>query len=152
MSRYLSEDSLLSARFLTLRCDRCQQFKQFTPNELANGSICKACMPSGICREKRCVMAKSKLRSHNEWFQAIAKKTCPCGQKHTQVYSWGEYSRARWFTVDHFCEHCFQSRVIPRLVGHAGTCGCTFNLVARSGHGPLPVWLTMPTQECKVAS
>lgn len=91
-------------------------------------------------------MAK-KLRVHNEYFQPIVKTTCPCGEKKTQVYAWGEYIRARWCTVDHFCQACFSTRVIPRLVSHAGDCGCTFKLSARSGYS-LPDWLKMPEQSC----
>lgn len=88
-------------------------------------------------------MSKSKIRVHNEWFQPIVKTTCPCGVKKTSVFAWGEYIAAKWRTVDYFCEACFETRVIPRLVSHAGDCGCQFNLTARSGHR-IPEWIKMP--------
>ena len=98
---------------------------------------------------------KQAQRVHGEYFQAITRKSCPCGSnsvrggvKH-QVYAWGEYVRAKWRTVDYFCEKCFQTRVIPQLIAHAGGCGCTFELRARSGHS-IPSWIRMPQQGSKV--
>lgn len=82
----------------------------------------------------------NKIRIHNEYFQPLVKATCPCGQKKTQVFAWGEYSRGRWFTVDHFCQQCFSRRVIPRLLNHAGDCGCKFHLQARTGYS-IPSWI-----------
>ena len=91
-----------------------------------------------------------KLRVHNEWFQPISKKTCPCGERKTEVFSWGEYVNGKWRTVDHFCQECFSERVIPRLVSHAGDCGCTFALNPRSGC-TIPSWIKMPDQACSKA-
>lgn len=85
----------------------------------------------------------AKQRIHNEWFQKIVKRTCPCGQKKTDVFAWGEYHRARWNTIKHFCQACFPE-IQNQLIAHAGSCGCEFNLTARSGHGPLPEWIKMP--------
>jgi hypothetical protein len=92
-----------------------------------------------------------KQRTHNEWFQSmVSPAICPCGSKRkdriragkdASVYAWGEYVVGRWRTVDYFCECCFQTRVIPRLVKHAGNCGCTFQMCARNGH-ILPHWIT----------
>lgn len=88
-------------------------------------------------------------RIHNEWFQGISKTSCPCGQKHVQVYSWGEYHNAKWRTVDHFCQDCFKERVLSRLVSHVSDCGCSFAFKARSGHS-LPDWLKAAEQRCNV--
>jgi hypothetical protein len=86
-------------------------------------------------------MAKDKKPGvHNEWFQQISKRSCPCGQKKTDVFAWGEYLRGNWRTVEHFCEACYSSRVEPRLRNHASECGCTFAFQARSGYS-LPAWL-----------
>ena len=88
-------------------------------------------------------------RIHNEWFQPIKKTTCQCGCKKTQVFAWGEYSYAKWRTILHFCQECFVSRVQVALVQHAGGCGCSFQLNARSGHS-IPEWIKMP-EVCKSA-
>lgn len=85
----------------------------------------------------------SKIRIHNEWFMPIAKRTCLCGQKKTEVFSWGEYVIGKWRTVDHFCQSCFVERVAVRLSEHAGPCGCVFALKARSGYS-IPAWIKMP--------
>lgn len=84
-----------------------------------------------------------KQRIHNEWFMPMAKTTCPCGHKKKPVFAWGEYVYGKWRTVDHFCEHCFVSRVISRLVIHKAQCGCEFALVPRSGYS-IPSWIKMP--------
>jgi hypothetical protein len=94
-----------------------------------------------------------KLRTHNEWFKFTKYSICTCGSnkrsrtqvdKDPTVYSWGEYHNARWRTVQLVCEICFASEVIPRLVSHAGDCGCTFQLCAKSGSGGLASWIKMP--------
>jgi hypothetical protein len=92
-----------------------------------------------------------KVRIHNEWFQPIAKKTCPCGERKTEVFSWGEYVSGKWRTVDHFCQACFVERVQSRLIAHAGDCGCTFALNARSGY-TLPSWIKMPETQRSCAA
>ena len=43
-----------------------------------------------------------RQRVHNEWFALLAKTTCPCGAKHTQVFSWGEYHSTRYRVIDYF--------------------------------------------------
>lgn len=91
-----------------------------------------------------------KQRVHGEYFQPLVRKVCDCGQK-TKVWAWGEYVAGRWRTVMHFCEHCFPSRVLGRLSAHAGECGCTFELRARAGSGPLPAWLTLNDASCAQA-
>jgi hypothetical protein len=85
----------------------------------------------------------TKPRIHNEWFQPIVKTSCPCGRKKTTVVAWGQYVRCRWNTIDHCCQDCFDSRVVGRLLAHAGQCGCHFQLQARSGYR-LPDWIRMP--------
>lgn len=91
----------------------------------------------------------TKIRVHNEWFQPVCRKSCPCGSNSkrgapkNQVFAWGEYVSGKWRTVEHFCEKCFASRVIPQLLAHAGDCGCTFSLQPRSGY-TLPEWIKMP--------
>lgn len=84
----------------------------------------------------------TKQRIHNEWFQPLVKKTCPCGQKKTEVFAWGEYHCGKWRTISHFCQSCFPD-IQKQLNTHAGSCGCSFELKARSGHGPLPEWIKM---------
>lgn len=97
----------------------------------------------------------AKVRIHNEYFQSVTRKACPCGSNSrrgapkNQVFAWGEYHIAKWRTVDYFCEVCFTTRIIPQLVSHAGNCGCTFELKARSGHS-IPDWITMPTAACTI--
>jgi hypothetical protein len=91
----------------------------------------------------------NKIRVHNEWFQSIVKTTCPCGQKKTTCYAWGNYVAARWRTVEHFCEKCFQSRVMTRLLAHAGPCGCVFSFQARSGHS-LPAFIQEAESQCNL--
>ena len=81
-------------------------------------------------------MAKTKQRSHNEWFMKLATKRCRnCGTKATvgQVMAWGEYRYNRWNTVTHFCDNCFDEKVGDWLLSHAKDCGCEINLVPRSG-------------------
>jgi len=54
-------------------------------------------------------------KPHNEYFQPIAKRSCNCGNKKCEMYSWGEYVRGNWRTIDHFCQKCFTTHVLPRL-------------------------------------
>src|SRR5579885_1778141 len=92
-------------------------------------------------------------RVHNEWFQPTVAMRCDLGinnkfrtanHQDLQVWVWGEYVIGKWRTVQKVCEACFETQVIPRLRQHAAPCGCTFALCARSGHGPLAPWLTLP--------
>lgn len=91
----------------------------------------------------------AKERNHNEWFQPIiagGRKSCPnCKEKlnSESVWAWGEYVNGKWRTVRHFCRSCFPTQVLKPLKDHAGPCGCTITLCARSGYGPLPEWLTL---------
>ena len=102
-------------------------------------------------------MKKAKVRSHNEHFRQVSlgnRKSCPtCRCKlaeNESVWSWGEYVRAKWHTVKHFCRECFEEEVRVPLLGHAGDCGC--NIVLCGYHGKLPEWLTLTKNEevCKV--
>lgn len=96
-----------------------------------------------------------KPRDHNEWFQPLStnRKSCPtCHEKFEPgetSYAWGEYVRGKWRTVKHFCKACFPAKVLKPLLDHAGDCGCTITLCARSGHR-LPEWLKLPeTKTCE---
>jgi hypothetical protein len=89
----------------------------------------------------------AKPRVHNEYFMPLVKTSCPCGKKHARVFAWGEYHCARWSTVDHFCQDCFATRVLPRLTSHAHGCGCSFSFNARSGYN-IPAWIAMPPVSC----
>ncbi len=88
---------------------------------------------------------------HREWFQDTSYGVCDCGSnrrsrrkagKDLTVYAWGEYASATWRTVRRVCECCFQRDIIPQLRSHADPCGCSFQLVPRSGHS-LPPWITL---------
>jgi len=93
-------------------------------------------------------------REHREWFQPLStnRKSCPtCKTKFPPgetAHAWGEYAHAKWHTVKHFCRACFDAEVRRPLLAHAGPCGCTITLCARSGHGPLPDWLTLEEVSC----
>jgi len=88
-----------------------------------------------------------KTNHHNEWFRPVTKTTCSCGQKKTQVYSWGEYVCAKWRTIDYVCQNCFPI-VSERLQQHKKECGCEFKLIGYRGCS-LPDWLKMPVQSCQ---
>ena len=90
----------------------------------------------------------AKQRVHREWFRPLTKTTCDCGQRNVQVWSWGNYIRARWNTVKHFCQGCFNDQVVSDLRKHTGECGCTIQLVPY--HCQLPAWLTL-NPACDVA-
>lgn len=89
----------------------------------------------------------AKQRIHNEYFMSLVKKTCPCGKKKIEVFAWGEYFQGKWSTVDHFCQDCFPSRILPRLIQHATPCGCSFELRPRSGY-TIPKWISMTPATC----
>lgn len=85
---------------------------------------------------------------HNVYFRTVSlgnRKSCPsCKVKlpvGEKLWSWGEYQRGKWYTVQHFCSQCF-AEVRARLKGHAFQCRCSFNLVGYCGE-QLPVWLTL---------
>ena len=92
-------------------------------------------------------MPKSKDRVHREWFRSVMpkRKSCPnCGEKllpGEQIWSWGEYVRAKWRTVQHFCKLCFPA-IQQALQQHAGGCGCKFELVMYRGESQ-PEWLVL---------
>jgi hypothetical protein len=90
----------------------------------------------------------AKARQHNEYFKLIVKRTCSCGQKKTEVYSWGEYVCGKWRTVDYVCQSCFP-QVVNRLQSHKDDCGCEFNLVGYRGQA-LPQWLALPEVTCPI--
>lgn len=106
-------------------------------------------------------MAKVKVRVHNEWFRTVSlgnRKSCPtCSAKlpaGESVWSWGEYVRAKWHTVKHFCVNCFEDQVRKPLVSHAGPCGCQIQLQFRGE--TQPDWFTLadprPSEMCLIKS
>lgn len=84
-------------------------------------------------------MAK-KPQVHREWFRSVALKKCECGERHVQVWTWGQYVIGKWRNVMHFCEKCFDDRVKRPLNEHTGECGCTVEMVGYHGE-KLPAWL-----------
>ena len=84
---------------------------------------------------------KQRERVHNEWFRRIEKRSCPCGAKKVEVWSWGEYLLGKWRTVEHFCQRCFEP-IRVKLVEHAKPCGCRFELIGYGGQ-KLPGWLSL---------
>lgn len=90
----------------------------------------------------------AKVRQHNEWFRLIKTRTCSCGQKKTDVYSWGEYRNASWRTIDYVCQHCFPAKA-QQLLAHVKGCGCVVNLVGY--RGALPDWIKLP-EACPTAA
>lgn len=98
-------------------------------------------------------MPSTRQRSHNEWFRTVSlggRKSCPgCGEKlesGESIWSWGEYLRAKWRTVKHFCKKCYPEQVQKPLLSHTGGCGCTVNLCGRGER--LPTWLTLEAASC----
>lgn len=66
------------------------------------------------------------------------------------MFAWGEYSNGKWHTIAHFCQGCFERRVLSRLRAHAAPCGCSFKLNARSGYGALPTFIKDGEQLCNL--
>lgn len=92
---------------------------------------------------------KTTNRRHNEHFCTVSlggRKSCPtCNRKlpdGESVWSWGEYVRARWRTVLHFCVQCYDAEVKRPLLAHAGPCGCEIVLCSYQGER-LPDWLNL---------
>lgn len=100
----------------------------------------------------------AKQRNHNEWFTTVSlgkRKSCPCCKAKLEsgesIWSWGEYVRAKWRTVKHFCKNCFVDEVQTPLASHTGDCGCTVSLVFKGASQP--DWLVMPaTPACPVGN
>lgn len=78
------------------------------------------------------------------------------------MWSWGEYVRAKWRTVQHFCKKCWEDTpngfapglhkgIRSKLREHAGVCGCTFELVAYRGQ-KLPEWMSLGEEVCNETS
>lgn len=90
-----------------------------------------------------------KPRVHNEYFRTVllgGRKSCPyCKVKlesGEKVWSWGEYVRAKWYTVRYLCKACYPS-ARELLVQHSkGACQCTI-VLQRYGAEQLPAWLTL---------
>jgi hypothetical protein len=88
-------------------------------------------------------------RVHNEWFRPVSlggRKSCPsCHCKlapSESIWSHGEYLRAKWRTVSHFCKNCFEENVRSPLASHARDCGCSIEFRVQ-GYGTHPDWLVM---------
>jgi hypothetical protein len=84
---------------------------------------------------------------HNEYFRTVSlggRKSCPhCHSqlaRGEQVWSWGEYQRGKWHTVQHLCRACWPT-VQEQLRHHAFQCRCAFVLVG--SHTALPDWLCL---------
>lgn len=89
-----------------------------------------------------------KTRQHNEWFRTVSlggRKSCPtCKCKleaGESIWTWGEYIRAKWRNIGHFCKHCWEREVAGRLRDHTSDCGCTVNLVMY--HAIRPDWMIL---------
>lgn len=94
----------------------------------------------------------AKQRIHNEWFRATVEGKCSCGStkrsrhqagQDATIWIWGEYHIGKWRRINTVCESCFAREVLPILIRHSDGCGCAFALQAKSGHGPLPAWITL---------
>jgi hypothetical protein len=68
-----------------------------------------------------------------------------------QAYAWGEYHNANWRTVFHFCEECFEHRVLAKLTDHVLDCGCNVTFCSRSGHS-LPSFIRQHQENINVVS
>lgn len=91
-----------------------------------------------------------KQKIHNEWFRPVSlgnRKSCPnCKVKLTgSIWSWGEYVRAKWRTIQYFCEDCFPS-INKLLIDHSKDCGCNFAL--KGYNCSLPEWLNLEKETC----
>jgi hypothetical protein len=94
---------------------------------------------------------------HNEYFRSVrlgGRRSCPCCHSKLrsgeQIWSWGEYVRGKWYTVQHFCQQCW-GEVENRLQGHAFQCRCSFQLVGYGGE-QLPAWLSLEPACCATGS
>ena len=100
----------------------------------------------------------AKPRAHNEWFTTVSlgnRKSCPCCKAKLEpgesIWSWGEYLRAKWHTVKHFCKNCYKEEVLAPLMKHTDGCGCTVNICMKSA--TRPGWLKLeekPAETCSV--
>jgi len=120
--------------------------------------------------------AVPKPRVHREWFRTVelgGRKSCPtCGTRlepGESIWSWGEYVRAKWRTITHFCKQDWEDRlhegahpqfgqysyvqkgIKSELLQHAGGCGCEFELVGYQGQ-KLPEWMTLGKEVCDATS
>jgi len=58
-------------------------------------------------------MAAKNQTAKNLYVRALAKKSCPnCGEKNNPL-SFGEYVSGKWRTIEHCCEKCFPSAILP---------------------------------------
>jgi len=89
------------------------------------------------------------IRIHNEWFMPVKVRTCPCGEKKIDVFSWGQYVFGKYRKIDNFCKSCFKTRIIPRLSAHANDCGCLFKVNARATY-KIPPWIKLPKKMCEI--
>jgi hypothetical protein len=97
---------------------------------------------------------KTKTRMHNEHFTSVGlsgRKSCPeCREKlqpGEKIWSWFEYVRVQRRRVQFCCKACFTESVKPRLLEHAGGCGCTIELQVHVGFNEVrPGWLTLETE------
>ena len=90
----------------------------------------------------------SKPKVHNEYFRTVVlggRKSCPyCKAKLEQgvsIWSWGEYVRAKWYTVRYLCKACYPSAKELLLSHSKGVCQCT--IVLHGYRSQLPAWLSL---------
>lgn len=89
-------------------------------------------------------MAKAQ-KVHNEWFQTVlrgGRKTCPTCKSPLEgraIWSWGEYSNAKFRAIQDFCKSCYRDTVYERLKGHTTDCGCAVQMTGKGCR--LPYWL-----------
>lgn len=98
-------------------------------------------------------------RVHNEWFRPVScggRKSCPTCKaslgRNESIWSWGNYIRAKWRTIGHFCRECYREEVCDKLLGHTDDCGCSVTLVGYQC--VLPKWLRLirRRQVCQLAT
>lgn len=85
------------------------------------------------------------MRIHFRTVWLSGRKSCPsCQQKfgdNESIWSMGEYIRAKWHTVEHFCWVCYDKRCVPIMAEAQQRTGRPIELVGYSG-AKLPEWLT----------
>ena len=97
----------------------------------------------------------ARQRVHNEWFRTVSlnkRKSCPnCDSEvhpPERIWSWGEYSHCRWYTIQYLCKACWPI-VQAKLQQHAHGCGCMFQLCSNTDK--LPGWMVLCDGEEKVS-
>lgn len=87
-------------------------------------------------------MAGKRETPYRAYFRPVKPGTCPCGARRAELWSMGEYIRAKWHTVDHFCPGCFATRILGRVV-RTWRMNNTRPLEFVGYHCSLPSWITL---------